>query len=165
MIQNIVQCRAYELSSVRSVFTGAAPLGEETALQLQDTCPGIIIRQAYANLTETSTAVSVTHLDDIWLGSSGVLLPGIKARLVDPEGNVITAHDTQGEIVVYSPSSTLGYLNNAKATQETFENGWVRTGDEAVIRRSPSGSEYIFILDRIKELIKVKVSPHQPTNS
>jgi acyl-CoA synthetase (AMP-forming)/AMP-acid ligase II len=92
-------------------------------------------------------------------------LPGVKARLEDPQGKEITKYDTPGEIVVYSPSNTLGYLNNVEATKEAFQDGWVRTGDEAVIRLSPSGSEHIFIVDRIKELIKVKVSPGSCTAS
>lgn len=51
----------------------------------------------------------------------------------------------------------LGYLNNEAASKETFQNGWMRTGDEAVIRKSPRGIEHIFVVDRIKELIKTKV--------
>lgn len=53
-------------------------------------------------------------------------------------------------------------MNNAKATAETFvwgEDGrWLRTGDVVVVRLSPLGAEHIVIVDRIKELIKVKVS-------
>lgn len=74
-----------------------------------------------------------------------------------PEGKEVTSYDTPGELVVRSPSVVLGYLNNEKATKETFEDGWMRTGDEAVVRVSPKGTEHIFIVDRIKELIKVKV--------
>jgi long-subunit acyl-CoA synthetase (AMP-forming) len=74
-----------------------------------------------------------------------------------PEGKEVTSYDTPGELVVRSPSVVLGYLNNEKATKETFEDGWMRTGDEAVVRVSPKGREHIFIVDRIKELIKVKV--------
>jgi acyl-CoA synthetase (AMP-forming)/AMP-acid ligase II len=48
-------------------------------------------------------------------------------------------------------------LNNEKATKETFEDGWMRTGDEAIISLSPKGVEHVTIVDRIKELIKVKV--------
>lgn len=73
------------------------------------------------------------------------------------EGEEITAYDTPGELVVRSPSVVLGYLNNDKATKETFEDGWMRTGDEAVIKLGPKGTEHVFIVDRIKELIKVKV--------
>ena len=74
-----------------------------------------------------------------------------------PENTEITTYDTPGELVVRSPSIVLGYLNNEKATKETFVDGWMRTGDEAVIRVSPNGKEHVFIVDRIKELIKVKV--------
>lgn len=91
------------------------------------------------------------------LGSSGCLLPGYEARIISPEGQEITSYDTPGELVVRSPSVVPGYLNNDKATKETFEDGWMRTGDEAVVRVGPKGTEHVFIVDRIKELIKVKV--------
>jgi long-subunit acyl-CoA synthetase (AMP-forming) len=74
-----------------------------------------------------------------------------------PEGKEITTYDTPGELVVRGPSVVLGYLNNEKATKETFVDGWMLTGDEAVVRVSPKGVEHVFIVDRIKELIKVKV--------
>lgn len=108
-------------------------------------------------LTETSTVVCSTHPDDVVLGSSGCLFPGFEARIMSSEGHEITSYDTPGELVVRSPSVVLGYLNNEKATKETFEGGWMRTGDEAVIRVGPKGTEHVFIVDRIKELIKVKV--------
>lgn len=101
---------------------------------------------------------------DIYFGSSGCLLPGFKAKIMSSEGTEITEYDQPGELVVQSLSVVLGYLNNEKADKETFlpdtdGNGrWMRTGDEAVVRKSPhTGSEHIFIVDRIKELIKVKV--------
>ncbi len=73
------------------------------------------------------------------------------------EGTEITGYDRPGELVVKSPSVVLGYLNNPQANQETFVDGWMRTGDEAVVKKGPNGNEHIFIVDRIKELIKVKV--------
>ena len=80
---------------------------------------------------------------------------------MSPEGVELKGYDQPGELVVRSPSVVPGYLNNEKSTKETFEDGWMRTGDEAVIRLSPKGSEHVFIVDRIKELIKVKVTqPH-----
>jgi long-subunit acyl-CoA synthetase (AMP-forming) len=110
-----------------------------------------------AGLTETSTVVCSTAADDIWFGSSGSLLPSYEAKLVTIEGHEITGYDQPGELVVRSPSVVLGYLNNDQANAETFQDGWMRTGDEAVVRKSPKGNEHIFIVDRIKELIKVKV--------
>lgn len=108
-------------------------------------------------MTETATVVCSTAVDDIWFGSSGCLLPGIEARLITPDGKDITEYDTPGELLIRSPSVVLGYLNNEKATKESFIDGWLRTGDEAMIRLSPNKTEHVWIVDRIKELIKVKV--------
>lgn len=146
----------YDLSSVKAIFTGAAPLGEETATDLSRNYPSWAIRQGYG-LTETSTVVCSTATNDIWFGSSGSLVAGYEARLVTVDGNEITGYDQPGELWVKSPSVVLGYLNNPTATKETFIDGYMRTGDEAVVRKNPkSGHEHIFITDRIKELIKVK---------
>ncbi|KAJ5087717.1 Acyl-CoA ligase inpC [Penicillium angulare] len=155
MLRSQAECSKYDLSSVMTLFTGAAPLGMETATEFLKIYPNVRIRQGYG-LTETCTVVSSTHPDDILLGSSGILLPGFEARIMTPENEEVTAYDTPGELVVRGPSVVLGYLNNEKATKETFEDGWMRTGDEAVMRVGPKGTEHVFIVDRIKELIKVK---------
>jgi long-subunit acyl-CoA synthetase (AMP-forming) len=93
--------------------------------------------------------------------TAGSLLSGCKAKLVGFDGCEITQYDTPGEILVQGPAVVLGYLNNEKANAETFvhhEDGrWIRTGDEAIVTLAPSGNEHIMIVDRIKELIKVKV--------
>lgn len=114
-------------------------------------------------LTETSTVVTATHFDDIVFGSSGWIVPGAEARIVTPDGKEVTSYDTPGELWIRSPSVVLGYLNNEKATKETFSDGWMHTGDEAIIRKSPKGIEHVYIVDRIKELIKVKVCSQMKT--
>lgn len=88
------------------------------------------------------------------------MIPGTEARIVTADGNDVTGYDQRGELLVRSASVVLGYLNNEKATAETFVDGWMRTGDEAMIRKAPSGNEHVWITDRIKELIKVKVRVH-----
>lgn len=166
----------FDLTSVQAIYTGAAPLGVETAEELQSQYPSWKVRQGYGKisptvldvptfvwltllvgLTETSTVISSTAVNDIYLGSSGSLLPSVQAKIVSIEGTEITAYDQPGELVVKSPSVVLGYLNNPQANKETFHDGWMRTGDEAVVKKSAQGNEHIFIVDRIKELIKVKV--------
>lgn len=166
----------YDLGSVHSIFTGAAPLGKESVEDLLNIFPSWCIRQGYGKcvpkprlqlknsntrvnpgLTETSTVVCSTSSHDVVFGSSGSLLPGYQAKLVTIEGAEITGYDQRGELLVKGPSVTLGYLNNAKATRETFQDGWMRTGDEVMVRKSPAGNEHLWITDRIKELIKVKV--------
>lgn len=102
--------------------------------------------------------MSSTSKHDIWHGSSGSLLPYVECRIVDPEGKEIEAYGQSGEVLVRSPSVVLGYLNDEKSSKETFQDGWLRTGDEGLFRVSASGHEHLFIVDRIKELIKVRVS-------
>ena len=121
-------------------------------------------------MTETCTVVCASLETDIWFGSSGSLLPSFKAKLISLDGVEITSYNQPGELVLQSPSVVLGYLNNDKANAETFisdlegKTKWIKTGDEAVIRKAPSGNEHLFIVDRIKELIKVKVSPSAEKN-
>jgi long-subunit acyl-CoA synthetase (AMP-forming) len=111
-------------------------------------------------LTESTAVISHTSTSDVLYGSCGSLLPGYEARLIAPDGTEIHEYDQPGELVVKGPTIVLGYLNNEAATKETFtDDGWLRTGDEAVIRKSEKGYEHIFVVDRIKELIKVKVRP------
>jgi len=115
-------------------------------------------------LTETCTVVCSSSEDDIWFGSSGSLIPGVNAKIVSTDGIEIEGYDQPGELVVQSPAVVLGYLNNEKANKETFledadgKGRWMRTGDEAMIKKAPSNYEHVFIVDRIKELIKVKAS-------
>ncbi|EEH46636.1 uncharacterized protein PADG_02734 [Paracoccidioides brasiliensis Pb18] len=155
MVKNEELMRRFDLSSVRSIITGAAPLGLETAEQLGNLQPSWSILQAYG-LTETTAVVTTTSPHDIFFGSSGSLLPSLEARLVSPDGDEIETYDTPGELLLRGSTIVLGYLNNEEANKATFQDGWLRTGDEAVVRKSPSGEDHIFIVDRIKELIKVK---------
>jgi len=161
MVKQKDVCAKFDLSSVKAVFTGAAPLGAETAEALNEQYPEWRIRQGYG-LTETCTVVCSSNPEDIWFGSSGSLLPGYKAKVMTIEGNEITGYDQPGELLVSSPSIVLGYLKNEEATRDTFvdmEDGrYMRTGDEVVFKKAPSGNEHVWIVDRIKELIKVKVS-------
>ena len=160
MVKNRDTTKKFDMSSVTSIFTGAAPLGKETAEELASQFPEWKIRQGYG-LTETCTVVCSSSPDDIWFGSSGCLIPGYEAKVMSAEGNEITGYNQPGELLVKSPSVVLGYLKNDKATQETFvdmpEGRFMRTGDEVEFRVSPDGNEHIWVVDRIKELIKVKV--------
>ncbi|RYP13591.1 hypothetical protein DL767_010663 [Monosporascus sp. MG133] len=160
LLRNAELCAKYDLSSMRLVYTGAAPLGAETHEEMRRAFPGWEVAQGYG-MTETATVVSSASEDDIVVGTSGSLLPRTRARIVDEEGREVTEPGRRGELLVQSPSVTLGYYHNERATAETFvfddEGGrWIRTGDVAVVSLSPAGHEHFSIVDRIKELIKVK---------
>lgn len=111
-------------------------------------------------MTELATVATSNSEHDILDKSSGSICPATRAKIIGLDGIEVTTYDTPGELWIQSPSATLGYLNNQKATAETFvhdEDGrWVRTGDEALVTLAPSGNEHVVIVDRIKELIKVK---------
>jgi long-subunit acyl-CoA synthetase (AMP-forming) len=113
-------------------------------------------------MTETSTVACSTSELDVFTGSSGSLVPGMRAKIIGPDGKEITEYEKPGELLLQGPSVVLGYLNNAKANAETFvwhdDGRWIKTGDEVLVRKVPSGNEHLVIVDRIKELIKVKVS-------
>lgn len=115
----------------------------------------------HPGMTETSVLITSPSEHDVMYRASGSLLPGVRVKIVDQEDREITIHDKSGEVLVQTPSAALGYLHDEAATRETFvhhqDGRWVRTGDEALMTLGPSGNEQLVIVDRIKELIKVKV--------
>ncbi|KAJ7492378.1 phenylacetyl-CoA ligase [Mycena latifolia] len=143
--------KSYDLSHVKFVVSGAAPLSGTLMNTLRNVLPNAAIGQGYG-MTETCTTISMMSGRQTMgvVGSAGQIIPGTIARVVRPDGTLCKEGE-QGELVVSGPSMALGYLNNAQATKESFVDGWVRTGDEVVIRNSE-----IFIVDRLKEIIKVK---------
>lgn len=120
-------------------------------------------------MTEASPVVTNTSEIDQVKGSSGSLISGMLGKIIDAEGKEVTGYEQRGELLVQGPNVTLGYLNNQKANSETYvihEDGrWLRTGDEVLIRVAESGSEHLFVVDRIKELIKTKVCFPQAVHS
>lgn len=160
LLRNQKIAQNYNLDSVRFLYTGAAPLGAETVDDLLRLYPSWNVGQGYG-MTETATVVCTTSESDICIGSSGSLVPGTRAKIIDFDGKEVTAYETPGELLIQGPSVVLGYLNNEKANSETFvwhdDGRWIKTGDEALVRVAGSGNEHLVIVDRIKELIKVKV--------
>ena len=109
----------YDLSSVTSIITGAAPLGAETAELLNSQYPAWLIRQGYG-MTVTATVVSSSVPEDLWFGSSGMLIPGFEARLVSGDGEEVDKLYRPGELLLRSPSIALGYLNNEPSYQRNL---------------------------------------------
>jgi acyl-CoA synthetase (AMP-forming)/AMP-acid ligase II len=142
----------YDLSGIRFLISGAAPLSAELVNQLMKVIPNAQIGQGYG-LTESATSLSMYPVDQkIGIpGSAGQLLPGVVARVVKPDGS-LAGFNEPGELRVKTPSLALGYWNDERATKETFVEGWLCTGDEVIIREDKE----IFIIDRLKEMMKVR---------
>lgn len=142
----------YDLSSMRTAVSGAAPLDEE-AVARAETRTGIVIRQGYG-MTEASPGTHAVYDEDFDTTSAGAvgrLLPGTEARIVDPVTGEDAAPGERGELLIRGPQVMSGYLDNPEATAETITDGWLHTGDIAVV----DGEDFL-IVDRLKELIKYK---------
>ncbi|KAF8133973.1 hypothetical protein EV363DRAFT_1430490 [Boletus edulis] len=142
----------YDLGHVRYVTSGAAPLSRELMERLIEIFPNAAIGQSYGT-TESCTVITTWSLENECdlSGSAGQLIPGITARVEKPDGT-LAEFDEPGELVVRTPSLALGYAGHPEATKETFVNGWLRTGDEVKMNRKGE----IFVLDRLKEMLKVR---------
>jgi long-chain acyl-CoA synthetase len=125
----------YDLSALRYVASGAAPLAPEAIAEFTRRVPGVEIREGYG-LTETSALVSTNRPGRIRYGSVGEPVPGTEVRIDD------------GEICVRSDLVMKGYWNAPELTAETIRDGWLYTGD---MGRVDDG--YLTILDRKKDLI------------
>ena len=143
----------YDLSSVKLVNSGAAPLDDA----VQKLCAQrlhCLVTQGYG-MTETSLAISVTPDDPAKMksGSSGLLLPNMEAKVADLASGADLGPNQNGEICARGPNIMKGYLNNPEATAQTIDaQGWLHTGDIGYIDEDG----HFFIVDRVKELIKYK---------
>jgi acyl-CoA synthetase (AMP-forming)/AMP-acid ligase II len=143
----------YDLSSVRRINSGAAPLdaGVQRAVAARLRTG---VSQGYG-MTETSLAISITADAELHPreGASGRLLPNMQARIVDAASGALLGPGQDGEIVVRGPNVMQGYLHDAAATAACLDaEGWLRTGDIGHI----DGEGYVYVVDRVKELIKYK---------
>ncbi|KAI5358602.1 putative AMP-dependent synthetase/ligase, AMP-binding, AMP-binding enzyme domain, ANL [Septoria linicola] len=142
----------YDLSSLRMLNSGAAPLTKDLVEATYKRI-GVPIKQAYG-LSETSPG---THSQswDSWksaMGSVGALLPNLTAKYMSPEEKEVPQGEV-GELWVSGPNIFKGYLNNVEGTKNALtEDGYFKTGD--VGYQDKDGN--FFITDRVKELIKYK---------
>ena len=141
----------YDLSKVEQVFVAAAPSGAELS-DAVSTRLNCTVLQGYG-MTELSPVSHLIPSDAPRAGAAGIVVSNTTCLIVDPESGTPQPIGAEGEVWVKGPQVMQGYLNNPTATKETItEDGWLRTGD--IARVDEDG--YLFIVDRLKELIKYK---------
>lgn len=141
----------YDLSHLEQVFTAAAPCSAELADAIAKRL-NVVTVQGYG-MTELSPVSHMIPGSSPRTGASGLTVPNTLCRIVDVESGVDLPAGKEGELWVKGPQVMQGYLNNPKATAETIvEDGWLRTGDIAMFDQDG----YMFVVDRLKELIKYK---------
>jgi len=140
-----------DLSKLRMIFSGAAPLGGDLA----EACAsrlGCRVFQGYG-LTETSP---VTHMADPAQpkpGSVGFPLPNTECRIADLESGATLDAGERGEVCIRGPQTMKGYLDRPDATAAMIDGeSWLHTGDIGYV----DADGHLFIVDRLKELIKFK---------
>ncbi len=143
----------YDLSSLRAITSGAAPLGAELEKACADRL-GCLVKQGYG-MTEASPVTHFTPGDPelILHGSCGLLIPNTECRVVHLETKEDLGVGEHGELLIRGPQLMHGYLNNRDATAEALDaEGWLHTGDVGYATESG----HFFIVDRLKEFIKYK---------
>ncbi|XP_065871942.1 probable CoA ligase CCL5 [Euphorbia lathyris] len=142
-----------DLSSLRRVGSGAAPLSKELTEEFRKRYPWMELRQGYG-LTESCGAATFFASDEqakAHPGSCGRLLPSFNSKVVDSETGMALPPCREGEVWIKSPTIMQGYLKREEATAATLDSdGWLKTGDLGYFDEDG----FLYIVDRIKELIK-----------
>ena len=143
-----------DLSCIKAFSSGAAPVSEEILQLLQRRFPAAGFRQGYG-MTESCSCITIhpaTLLHFKYAHTVGRVCGSTTIKIVKEDGSEGGVGEA-GEIWARGPQVVMGYLGNEKATKETFvEGGWLRTGDVGVVDEEG----FVTIVDRIKEMVKVK---------
>lgn len=157
--------RKVDLSSVETIGSGAAPLAADVARECETLFKGtdkdVIVSQGWGMTEITCTCMGWDARVLRRSGGVGELMPNCIAKIMDMDGKTeIREANKPGELWASGPNVMRGYWNKPEATKETIiidEDGtpWLRTGDVAYVEEYKAGTIW-HIVDRIKELIKVK---------
>ncbi|KAH0818691.1 hypothetical protein GEV33_004100 [Tenebrio molitor] len=142
----------YNLSSIKEVVSGAAPLSRETEEAVKKRLNIDLIRQGYG-LTEATLGVIMMSAGDKKHGSSGRVVTYMSCKVRDPETGRSLGPGEIGELCFKGPMLMKGYYGNDEATRNSFtSDGWLLTGDLGYYDED----NYFYVVDRLKELIKYK---------
>ena len=141
----------YDLSSLVAVSYGGAPSAPELVRKIVEVFPGSLPGNGWG-MTETS-ATFCGHFGEDYLNrpdSAGPAAPVGEMQIRDPaNGRTCLPAGVVGELWVKGPQVVKGYWNKPEATAETFQDGWLRTGDLARI----DAEGFLFIVDRAKDML------------
>jgi long-chain acyl-CoA synthetase len=138
-----------DLSSLKYTVAGAMALQTDVAERWKKTTKSTVL-EGYG-LTECSPVVCCNPVDGTdRVGSIGLPFPSTEVRLLDDDGNEVEL-GSPGELCVKGPQVMKGYWNQQEETERVLRNGWLHTGDVAVM--APDG--FLKIVDRKKDMILV----------
>lgn len=142
----------YDVSSIKVIWCGAAPLSKEVEDAVKSRIGVPIVRQGYGMTEGTLSFTGQTDLNHK-SGSVGILRTGVWGRVIDVDTGKTLKTFEKGELLFKGSCIMKGYIDDVKATENTIDkDGWLHTGD---IGYYDNDGE-LFIVDRLKELIKYK---------
>ncbi len=159
MMVNHPDVEKFDYSSLRVLLSGGAPIAPETVRKIVEAFKSDYI-QTYG-MTETSPYLTLSilkeHLKDLpweeqlkFKAKTGREFVNVSLRVVDDQGNDVATDNQQvGEIIVRGDTVTPGYWKLPEETQAAIQDGWLYTGDLAVIDEE----QYVTIVDRKKDMI------------
>lgn len=151
------EAASHDLSSVRMVLSGAAPMGKDIEDAFMAKLPGAVLGQGYG-MTEAGPVLSMClafakEPFKVKSGACGTVVRNAELKIVDPDTGKSLARNLPGEICIRGQQIMKGYLNNPEATKNSIDaDGWLHTGDVGFV----DDDDEIFIVDRLKEIIKYK---------
>ncbi len=143
----VPELETYDYSSLRWVMSGATPVPVSLIEQYAEL--GIDIHQVYG-LTESGGLGCLISPEDalIRIGSTGKAFFHADVRVVNENGDDV-APGEPGEVIIRAPHNMVGYWNNPEATAETLRDGWLHTGDVALM----DADGFVTIHDRLKDML------------
>ncbi|XP_064935144.1 4-coumarate--CoA ligase-like 4 isoform X2 [Musa acuminata AAA Group] len=148
------QSRPLPLGRLRRALSGGAPLRREVIEGFREKYPAVEILQGYGLTETTGIGASTDSAEESRrYGTAGMVSPNTEARIVDPDSGAALPVNRTGELWLRGPYVMKEYFKKPEATRTTLvEDGWLRTGDLCYIDEDG----YLFVVDRLKELIKYK---------
>jgi long-chain acyl-CoA synthetase len=141
-----------DVSSLRLLGHAGSPIANAVIEAAHATFPGAELAQFYGATETSSIATCLRHEEDVLgtplLGSCGRAVPGVRVKIVRPDGSEAERAEA-GEILVRGPNVTAGYWRNPEATAAALDGGWYRTGDIGLMKEG----DYLFVVDRVKDMI------------
>ena len=147
----------FDLSSLRLIFYGSAPLAAEWIVRLMDTFPQVDVQQSYGltetspiltTLTPTQNRKAIAEGNMELLHSVGIPVPDVEIKIFDSDDKDVPTGEI-GEVVVRGPNVTKGYLGLDELNKQVFRNGWFHTGDVGRLDEHNN----LYLMDRKKDMI------------
>ncbi|XP_042490736.1 4-coumarate--CoA ligase-like 6 [Macadamia integrifolia] len=143
----------HKFPSLKQVSSGAAPASKPLLEEFLRNFPSVDFIQGYGMTETTAVGTRGFNKDTIKYTSIGLLAPNMQAKVINPISGFSMPPGKSGELWLRGPGIMKGYLKNEDATKSTIDkDGWLHTGDITYFDQDG----YIYVVDRLKEIIKYK---------